>query len=566
MDGVETEQRQPNLMASGGRVAAQKGGMEVEREAVETGEDAASPVSTQAEPEAVAARLDDAEMRKQEQGMGEGQREEEEGREEVEEEQIDPKELAAELKEQGNTKYKEKDYYGALDCYNKAIKADPENAAYYNNRAQAEMTLDLTQKSILSLEKCLELEPKNVKAMIRLGKNYIKLGMADKAEEVAKSALEQDPTNSAAVNTRNEANYLKQRIQCAKEALNKGDFRQALNFAQAAVRQAPESRELGLIRTQGFVAAGDFDQAYSLTTKLMRDNQNDPKLLTIRAKCLYLQENFANAERHLQQALQLDPDDREAQVLIKKIRKLQRMKDAGNKHFKAGRNEKAVEEYTKCLEVDPENKSFNAKLHCNRAAALQKIGKHEAALKDSQKAIELNPDYGKAYIRKAWTLRAMGGKENLEMAVHAYEEAERVVGRTQDLRNNIRETKLELKKAKRKDYYKILGLPKGEASNEAEIKKAYKKSALRLHPDRHASKSEEDQAKAEADFKEVGEAYAVLSDPEKRRKYDEGQTLEEIEQGHPGMAHDPNEIFQMFFGGGMGGGGFHRGGGGFHFG
>ena len=64
-----------------------------------------------------------------------------------------------------------------------------------------------------------------------------------------------------------------------------------------------------------------------------------------------------------------------------------------------------------------------------------------------------------------------------------------------------------------KDYYKILGIEK--SASPAEIKKAYRKLALKYHPDRNKG----DKA-AEAKFKEISEAYAVLSDPEKKKQYD----------------------------------------------
>lgn len=64
-----------------------------------------------------------------------------------------------------------------------------------------------------------------------------------------------------------------------------------------------------------------------------------------------------------------------------------------------------------------------------------------------------------------------------------------------------------------KDYYKILGVPR-DATQE-EIKKAYRRLAMKYHPDKNKGSKE-----AEEKFKEINEAYAVLSDPEKRRLYD----------------------------------------------
>ncbi|MBI5606368.1 MAG: DnaJ domain-containing protein, partial [Deltaproteobacteria bacterium] len=64
-----------------------------------------------------------------------------------------------------------------------------------------------------------------------------------------------------------------------------------------------------------------------------------------------------------------------------------------------------------------------------------------------------------------------------------------------------------------KDYYKTLGVDK--KASDAEIKKVYRKLAMKYHPDRNKGDK-----KAEEKFKELSEAYAVLSDKEKRKQYD----------------------------------------------
>ncbi|PIY80289.1 MAG: molecular chaperone DnaJ [Candidatus Pacebacteria bacterium CG_4_10_14_0_8_um_filter_42_14] len=128
-----------------------------------------------------------------------------------------------------------------------------------------------------------------------------------------------------------------------------------------------------------------------------------------------------------------------------------------------------------------------------------------------------------------------------------------------------------------RDYYEILGLAKGAKA--AEIKSAYRKMALKWHPDKNADNKEE----AEKRFKEINEAYQVLSDEKKRQTYDQfGHAAFNPASGMGGNPYgggfkqggpftytysasnnpfenadfgDPFEIFEQFFGGG---GGFSR--------
>jgi molecular chaperone DnaJ len=99
---------------------------------------------------------------------------------------------------------------------------------------------------------------------------------------------------------------------------------------------------------------------------------------------------------------------------------------------------------------------------------------------------------------------------------------------------------------KKRDYYEVLGV--GRGTSEEEIKRAYRKLAVKFHPDKNP-----DDPHAEEKFKELGEAYDVLMDADKRAAYDRfGHAAFEQGGGFRGGFHDPFDIFREVFGGGGG--------------
>ena len=116
--------------------------------------------------------------------------------------------------------------------------------------------------------------------------------------------------------------------------------------------------------------------------------------------------------------------------------------------------------------------AINSSLYCNRAAARIKLAKFSEAIEDCNSAILYNKDYYKAYVRRADCYMKL---DRFQDALNDYKTANKIE-ETPEVTKKVREAEVELKKSKRKDHYKILGLSR--SANDKEIRKAYKKGVM----------------------------------------------------------------------------------------
>jgi len=138
-------------------------------------------------------------------------------------------------------------------------------------------------------------------------------------------------------------------------------------------------------------------------------------------------------------------------------------------------------------------------------------------------------------------------KEEWEAAVKAFEEAFEAGGQSSnDVRTRLDKARRLLKQSRKKDYYKVLGVARD--ADAKTIKRAYRKAAMTAHPDKGGS---------EAEMANVNEANEVLSNPELRARFDNGDDPNDLEsqRGAPGGGHP--FFFQNGGGGPFGGSNFH---------
>merc|ERR1719410_1593296 len=394
------------------------------------------------------------------------------------------------------------------------------------------MMLAQYTKALEDAKTAVNLDSKFVKGFVRIAKCCIALGETPSAKQAIDQGLTLEPESKAFETEIQNYQFLEKHYTEIDTAFEAKDYRKALFHV---------------------------------------DQSMNADAMYVRGLCLYYEDFVDKAFTHFQQVLRLAPDHQRAKATYKRAKSLKQMKEDGNAAFKASNWSQAHELYSQALEIDPCNKATNAKLYFNRATVAAKLKKFAESVSDCDEALKLDEGYLKALVRRG---RSYMELEKYDEAVRDFEQINKMERGNQEYRQLLSNAKLELKKSKRKDYYKILGVDR--SANDEEIKKAYRKRALVHHPDRHSGASEEEKKEHERKFKEIGEAYGVLSDSKKRSRYDHGHDLDDLEgHGHGGYGGDidPTQIFQAFFGGGAGGmpghgchGGGPGGGASFHFG
>jgi len=309
--------------------------------------------------------------------------------------------------------------------------------------------------------------------------------------------------------------------------------------------------KLALVRAE--LGLGICDGPLRTTLQVIKRDPNVPEAYMLRGVALMLNADLDQAQKHLREALRLDPDDREAAQSIKKVRKLERHMDAAKQAANTREFEMAASEYTEALSVAdaPQHAPLCASIYAERGAAHLRLKDYEQALKDCAIAIYAQDDCKSAWLTKAQALHAL---DRHEEALKDMQELVQTFGNDSQVGHALQRASFEVRKMKRPDYYSLLGVP--SIASSIEIKAAYKQRALEWHPDKH-TQSEQARLEAETHFKFLGEALEILGDEFQRKLYNEGYDKEAIAErvqaaNRAASNHDKDGCCNR--GGGCGGG------------
>ncbi|KAG5043752.1 hypothetical protein GLYMA_03G179800v4 [Glycine max] len=441
-------------------------------------------------------------------------------------------ENAAELFERASQNIKVKDYTEALDDLNAAIEADPTLSKAYLFRASVLRQLCRYEQSERSYKKFLELKP------------------GDSAAEKELSQLLQ--AQSA--------------LETAQSLYDSGNFSKSLEYIDKVVLVFSSAcNKAKLLKVKVLIADKEYESAIAESGFLLKEDENNLEALLLRGRAYYYLADHDVATRHFQKGLRLDPEHSELKKAYFGLKNLLKKSKSAEDNANKGKLRVAVEEFKAALAVDPIHLAHNVDLHFGLCKVLVKLGRGKDALDSCSEALKIDEELVEALVQRG---EAKLLTEDWEGAVEDLRSAAQKSPQDMNIREAVMRAEKALKISKRKDYYKILGISK--TASAADIKRAYKKLALQWHPDKNVEKREE----AEAQFREIAAAYEVLSDEDKRVRYDRGEDLEEAGMGGGGGGFNPfggggyTYTFEGGFPGGGFGGGFPGGGGGgfeFHF-
>ncbi|MBW0541518.1 hypothetical protein O181_081233 [Austropuccinia psidii MF-1] len=461
----------------------------------------------------------------------------------------------------------------ALQLYEIALERDPDDYLTLYKKATTQMSLGHYNHASTSFQKVLSLKDFD-RPKIQLAKIHLIHGDFEACEVQIKlyiDSIKDEPPNDEILKIQHDLKLAKKHTQSAHSHLKSKQFDKCVKEATDAIKLTPQSISLRQLRADCHLMRGHLNEAAGDLTRVALLSPNNP-LCGLRVsllsyfildqpldqsikpvkQCLHSDpeskpckkafrqlksidkdlnkvKNFIDSNGYRSAIKLLNPKGKESEGLIEKIKEI--IKNSQEKDLKSGINEPLM---SPSIDQVESHSKLLTKLYSYICKAHIGLNEVENLKKSCQIVYERDSNDKWGLIGKAEIL--MAGEE-WEEAVQLLKELVDEDQNDEEVEKRFRKAQKGLKVSKQKDYYKVLGVPKD--ADAKTLKKAYRKASLKAHPDKGGS-----QAKMTA----LNEAYEVLSNPELRARYDNGDDPNDPTSGHgnpfQGSGHP---FFQQFF-------------------
>nr|XP_031830911.1 dnaJ homolog subfamily C member 3 [Nomia melanderi] len=427
----------------------------------------------------------------------------------------------------------------ALSHYHAAVEGDPNNYLTYYKRGTVYLALGKAKFALLDLDKVLELKPDFTSARLQRGNVLLKQAQFDKAEADFRNVLAVEPNNEA-LNALYKISPAQEDLEIVDRLIRHGDYAAAAQQLTKIIEICPWSAELRERRAECYEALEDYMSAISdvrSTTKLQSDNtQGFFKLAGLHYRLGQVNESL----KEIRECLKLDPEHSKCFSFYKKVKKIAQLLANAENSEEAKNYDKCIVSAQSVLKLEPNigNVRFLAQhLLCKCYTGDLQPGE---AIKNCKEALKIRKEPG-VYCDSA---EAYLASEMFDDAIRDFKEALEIDPSLQRAKQGLHKAQQRQKLSESRDYYRILGVPR--TASKRDIIKAYRKAAQKWHPDNF--QEGEEKKRAEKRFIDIAAAKEVLTDDEKRAKFDQGEDPLDPESGKHQYGSNPFQEFHHFHG------------------
>ncbi|KAI2569708.1 DnaJ heat shock protein family (Hsp40) member C3 [Homo sapiens] len=356
----------------------------------------------------------------------------------------------------------------ALSQFHAAVDGDPDNYIAYYRRATVFLAMGKSKAALPDLTKVIQLKMDFTAARLQRGHLLLKQGKLDEAED---------------------------------------DFKKVVCVWDAELRE---------LRAECFIKEGEPRKAIS-DLKAASKLKNDNTEAFYKISTLYYQlGDHELSLSEVRECLKLDQDHKRCFAHYKQVKKLNKLIESAEELIRDGRYTDATSKYESVMKTEPSIAEYTVRSKERICHCFSKDEKPVEAIRVCSEVLQMEPDNVNALKDRA---EAYLIEEMYDEAIQDYETAQEHNENDQQIREGLEKAQRLLKQSQKRDYYKILGVKRN--AKKQEIIKAYRKLALQWHPDNF--QNEEEKKKAEKKFIDIAAAKEVLSDPEMRKKFDDGE-------------------------------------------
>lgn len=435
----------------------------------------------------------------------------------------------------------------ALTHFHSAIDADPNNYMSFYRRGTVYLGMGKFKSASSDLSRVLELKPDFDSARMQRANVYFKKGSFDEAIDDYQRILNRDSNNQEAKVRLDKVYAVLTDLSNGEELMEGHNYPEAIEVFNQVLEVCPWSTQVHQYRADCYLKIGEVNKAIHdihVLSKLIPDNTEAFYRLS---ELHYSLGEAEDALNDIRECLRLDPDIKKCSDFYKKLKKLNKLIEKMKKSHDENNFSECIKSATSIKDLDPSSLQFYLKSQSYICSCHLKSKNSVDAINSCTEYINKNPSDAETLYNRA---QAYILEEQLEEAQSDCQRAHDIENSQRTLECKEKIAKL-IKQSKKRDYYKILGL-KRSCNNKA-VLKAYRKMAKQWHPDNFSDPKEKE--KAEKVFIDIAAAKEVLTDPEKRQKFDNGMDPLDAEEqannqnpfhGHHGFHGNP-------FGGGNGG-------------